>query len=149
MASILDKTKYRTGKKRQFSAIIEQVPFPGVNGGAGGFGYNRQEVLSFLHEYSDKDGFLTKPCRTLAEMMGIHYPTLSDIISEFVSLGYMRKYGEKRSSRFRILHHPDDCDWGPAFEEALLEVRRKRMATRKDGTPRQWKRLQNKDENNE
>jgi DNA-binding MarR family transcriptional regulator len=118
MASVMDRPTYRT-QHRKYSARLDRQE------GAHGASYDRKQVLEFLNENSDSNGFLTKNCRVLAKEVGMSYQSLSLIISEFIEMGYMKKYGERRASRFRVLFHPDDCDWGPEWLAKFKEIRQK------------------------
>ena len=99
MASILDKPQYNT-QHRKYSAIFDPEE------GAHGKSYNRKQILEFLNEHSDGQGFLVKPCRELAKDMGVSYQRLSRFITEFCYLGYMKKYGQYKATKFRVMHHP-------------------------------------------
>lgn len=125
MGSILDKKTYNT-RHRTYSRIFDQQE------GGRGRSYDRKQILEFLNEYSDRDGFLTKTQRELAKLMGVSYQRLSVFISEFVEIGYMKKYGNHKATKFRVMHHPDDCDWGPEYQEKVKEIRR-RAILREEG----------------
>ncbi len=125
MGSILDKKTYRT-QHRQFSRLFDQQE----NGR--GRSYDRKQVLEFLNEHADRDGFLTKNQRELAKLMGVSYQRLCVFISEFCEIGYMKKYGQHKATKIRVMHHPDDCDWGPEYQAKVKEIR-SRAILRKEG----------------
>ena len=87
--------------------------------------YDKEFLYRMFHDHSDRNGVLLLTQQDLAAEADIPYQKVNAIINEFIEAGFMAKSGKNRSTRkFRVLYHPDDCDWD-AFYDYIKSLNRK------------------------
>jgi len=116
------RTKVKVGKKSVRSAILDQEYIAGSKMS----GYSRKQILEYFHENSDHNGVAMVTQKQAAEALGIDRHWLCNIVKDLASVGYLETSGRGNHSRMVVLHHPDDCDWGPEWQSIDFELRKRR-----------------------
>lgn len=92
--------------------------------------FSRKDIMEYFHEHSDRNGKVLITQYAAAMDMGIDYKTVSRAVRELVHVGYMTSYGGNRKG-MHILHHPDDCDFGPEFDRIVESYRKQKKVRSK------------------
>jgi Crp-like helix-turn-helix domain len=82
--------------------------------------HDREQLFRNIWDnYTDKYGMISVTQQELASCLGINYQRLSVVMSEFVKMGYAKKFRHKFQ-----LKNPDGLDWGSDFK-----ARRRRLTS--------------------
>lgn len=84
--------------------------------------YNREDIYRYLWTVRNGQGIITKSILDLATDMGMARQRLSCIITDFVTMGHIRRHGR---STLEIRFNPDHLDWGEKFEARSNELRKR------------------------
>lgn len=117
--------KIKIGENYTQSAILDTETH---KEGGGRRGYDRRQLYEYFHENSDRHGFLVLTQKEMAAKLGMAYQVLSTIITDFIDIGYMAKEGNGKWAKFRVLYHPDDCEWGEPFIRVNEKLRKRHQS---------------------